>query len=73
MIEPLNIKVVLPYSTYFFSLNMLNESEKIICHVEDPIDGDRRKYEFKSQQHALMCLKDKIKEAKSKEVEISWK
>ena len=71
MIEPLNIKVVLPYCTYFFSLNMLSESEKIICHVEDPIDGDRRKYEFKSQQHAWMCLKDKIKEAKSKEVEIS--
>ena len=71
MIETLNIKVVLPYSTYFFSLNMLNESEKIICHVEDPIDGDRRKYEFKSQKHAWMCLKDKIKEAKSKEVEIS--
>ena len=71
MIDSLNIKVVLPYCTYFFSLNMLNESEKIICHVEDPIDGDRRKYEFKSQQHAWMCLKDKIKEAKSKEVEIS--
>ena len=71
MIEPLNIKVVLPYSTYFFSLNILNESEKIICHVEDPIDGDRRKYEFKSQKHAWMCLRDKIKEAKPKEVKIS--
>jgi hypothetical protein len=50
---------------------MLNESEKIICHAEDPIDGDRRKYEFKSQQHAWMCLKDKIEEATLRKVEIS--
>ena len=71
MIEQLNIKVELPYSTYFFSLDMLNESEKIICHAEDPIDGDRRKYEFKSQQHAWMCLKDKIEEVKNKDIKVS--
>ena len=50
---------------------MLNESEKIICHAEDPIDGDRRKYEFKSQKHAWMCLKDKIEEAKNKDIKVS--
>tara|TARA_Y100001970_G_C14198891_1_gene839879 strand:+ start:1130 stop:1333 length:204 start_codon:yes stop_codon:yes gene_type:complete len=67
----MKIKITLPYSTYFFSLDIFNKSEKIICHVEDPIEGDRIEYEFKSQKHALMCLKDKIKEARITNVEIS--
>jgi len=37
----------------------------------NPIEGDRIKYEFKSQKHAWMCLKDKIKEARTTNVEIS--
>lgn len=67
----IKIKVSLSYSTYFFSLDIFNKSEKIVCHVEEPINGNRVKYEFKSQQHAWMCLKDKIKEARTTNVEIS--
>ena len=73
LIDPMTVKVILPYSTYFFSLDIFNKSEKIVCHVEEPINGDKVKYEFKSQKHAWMCLRDKIREAKNKEIEISWK
>ena len=66
----MKIKITLPYSTYFFSLDIFNKSEKIVCHVEEPINGDRVKYEFRSQKHAWMCLKDKIKEAKTPNIEI---
>lgn len=71
MIQPLNIKVVLPYSTYFFSLDMLNKSQKITCYVKEPTDGMKVKYEFKSQEHAWLCLKDKIRESENIDIEIS--
>ena len=63
-LSKMKIKIILPYSTYIFSLDIFHKSEKILCHVEEPIDGNRIQYEFKSQKHAWMCLKDKIKEAK---------
>ena len=70
-LSKMKIKITLPYSTYFFSLDIFNKSEKIVCHVEEPIYDDRVKYEFRSQKHAWMCLKDKIKEARTTNVEIS--
>jgi len=67
----MKISIDLSYSKYEFIYRPTHHAQLMTCVVEDKFGGTSD-YKFKSEEHALACLLDKIGEADKNKIEIVW-